>query len=84
MISVAEIDIGVAALEKERFVSRGETAEGVRGGIADEVGFGFDDSSAEAALPDFVDERFADEEFREFDGVDGKIAQAKTANLARD
>ena len=84
MISVAEIDVGVAALEKERFVAGREAAEGVRGGIANEVGFGFDDSSAEAALRNFVDERFADEKFREFDGVDGKIAQAKTANLARD
>ncbi len=53
MISVTEIDVGVAALEKERFVARGEAAEGVRGGIADEIGFGFDDSSAEAALSEF-------------------------------
>lgn len=71
MISVAEIDVGVAALEKERFVSRREAAEGVRGGVAHEIGFCFNDTSAEAALRDFVDERFADEEFREFDGVDG-------------
>ena len=83
MISVAEIDVGVAALEKERFIARREAAEGVRGGVANKVGFCFDNSPAEAALRNFVDERLADEKFREFDGVDRKVAQAKTANPAR-
>ena len=82
MISVAEVNVGVAALEKERFIARREAAEGVRSGVANKVGFCFDDSSAEAALRNFVDERLADEKFREFDGIDGKVAQAKTANLA--
>ena len=83
MVSVAEIDVGVATLEKERFVAGREAAEGVRGGVADKIGFCFDDSSAEAALRNFVDERLANEKFREFDGVDGKLAQAKTAHPAR-
>ena len=82
MISVAEINVGMAALEKERFIARREAAEGVRGGVANKVGFCFDNSPAEAALRNFVDERLADEKFREFDSVDRKVAQAKTANLA--
>jgi len=83
MISVAEVHVGMAALEKKRFITRREAAEGVRGGIANKVRFCLDDSSAEAALRNFVDERFSDEKFREFDGIDGKVAQAKTANPAR-
>jgi hypothetical protein len=31
----------------------------VRGGVAYEICLGFDDSSAQAALPDFMHERFA-------------------------
>ncbi len=69
MISVAEIDVGVAALEKKRFVARGEAAEGVGRGVANEIGFRFDDSSTEAALRHFVHERFANEKFREFDRI---------------
>jgi len=83
MISVDEVYVGVATREKKRFVAESKPTEGVRGGIAYQVGFSFDDSSAEAAVRHFVDERFAKEKFREFDGVDGKLAQAKTANPAR-
>lgn len=84
MISVTEIDVGVAAREEKRFVARGETAEGVCGGVADKIGFRFDDSPAQAALWDFMHERFADEKFCEFDGIQRQVAQAKAANLARD
>jgi len=84
MISVDEIYVGVATRQKKRFVAESEAAEGVRGRIANQVGFSFDNSSAEAAPGNFVYERLADEEFREFDGIDGKLAQAKAANPARD
>ena len=84
MISVDEIYVGVATREKKRFVAGSEAAEGVRGGIANQVGFSFNNSSAEAALRNFMYERLADENFREFDGIDGKLAQAKAANPARD
>ena len=84
MISVDEIYVGVATREKKRFVAESEAAEGVRGSVANKVGFCFDDSSAEAALRNFVYERLADQEFCEFDCIDGKLAQAKAANPACD
>ena len=84
MIPVAEIYVVVATREKKRFVAGSKATEGVRGGIANQVGFSFDDWSAEATLRNFVYERLADEEFREFDGIDGKLAQAKATNPARD
>ena len=84
MISVDEIYVGVATREKKRFVAESKPTEGVRGSIAYQVGFSFDNSSAEAALRNFVYERLADQEFCEFDGIDGKLAQAKAANPARD
>jgi len=84
MISVTKINVGVAALEEKRFVARGEAAEGMGGSVANEIGFRFDDSSTEAALWDFVHERFADEEFCEFDRIQRQVAQAKAANATPD
>ena len=74
MISVTKINVGVAAIEKKRFVPRGESAEGVGRRVANEIGFRFDDSSTQAALRHFVHERFADEEFCEFDRIQGQVA----------
>jgi hypothetical protein len=48
--------------------------------VANEIGFRFDDSPTEAALRHFVHERFADEEFCEFDRIQRQVAQAKAAN----
>jgi len=55
MISVDEIYVGVATREKKRFVAESKPTEGVRGGIAYQVGFSFDNSSAKAAVQNFVD-----------------------------
>jgi hypothetical protein len=74
----------VAALEEKRFVARGEAAEGMGGSVANEIGFRFDDSSTEAALPHFVHERFANEEFCEFDCIQRQVAQVKGVNAAPD
>jgi hypothetical protein len=84
MISVTKINVGVAAIEEKRFVAGGEAAEGVGRGVANEIGFRFDDSSTEAALRYFVHERFADEEFCEFDRIQPQVAQAKAANATPD
>ena len=77
VIAVTEINIGVAALEEERAIARSHAAEGVCGGVTDDVGFGFDDASGEANAWKIVNERFADQIFCEGDSVEREIAQAQ-------
>jgi hypothetical protein len=48
VVSVDEIDVGVAGRAEENGVARGESAIGVGGRVVEaEVGFGFDDASGE-------------------------------------
>jgi hypothetical protein len=84
VVSVDEIDVGVAGRSKEDGVARGKSAIGVGGGIvAAKVGFGFHDASGEDEL--FPTGLFflglgTDEEFaEEFAGDGERITGVKRA-----
>ena len=80
MIAVDEVHVGVAAVEKKRFVTRGETAKSVRGRVADDISFRFDDAPAQSHMRQIVNQRLADKKAGEFDGLDGKLAATEAAN----
>ena len=80
VIAVDEVHVGVATVEKKRFVTQGEAAKSVRGCVADDISFGFDDAAAQSDVGQIVDQRLADEEAREFNCLDGKLAATKAAD----
>src|SRR5882672_1216979 len=82
MHAVAEVDVRVATFEKQRPVARGFADVRVAGGIADLIGFGFDDAPAGAAFGGLVHEHLADQEPRKVRGVDRQVAAPQPA--ARD
>ena len=71
MISVDEVDVGVAGRAEKDGIAEGASGGGVGGGIVGaEVGFGLDDASGENVLAMAADENLAEE----FAGDDAGIA----------
>ena len=80
VVAVTEINVGVAAAKKHGAIARGWTAEVVRGGIALRVGFGFNDTPAEAEAREFADDDFADEKAGQCDGIRREFGTAEAAD----
>ena len=51
----------MATLQEQGAIAGGGTAEGVAGGVTREIGLGFDDSCADSALRQVVDQGFANQ-----------------------
>ncbi len=76
VISVDEIDVGVAGRAEEDGVAKGLSVVGVGAGIdGSQVGFGFDDASGESEGTVAADEKFAEK----FAGDGAGIACVKGA-----
>jgi hypothetical protein len=73
----------VPALEKERSISRRHPAVGVPGGVADDIGFSFDDTSADDAFSRLPHQNLADEKASERDRIDRqfRVRERATAPL---
>ena len=71
--AVGEIDIGVATLEKERTIARRHAPIGVPGGVADDIGLGFDDATAGDAFGQFPHQQLANEKARERGRIDREL-----------
>jgi hypothetical protein len=69
MSAVIKKNINVTRSEIHRTDAWRGAAEMVSGGIGWGIGFDFDDASAETTSREIVDDDFADEEAREFDGI---------------
>src|SRR5262245_11663334 len=82
--AIDEIDIGVAAVEKERTVAAGLAAEGMAAGIADDIGLGLDDAATGAAVPAVMDQDAADEEAGQRHRLGGEILPAEPARHRND
>ena len=80
VIAVDEVHVGVATVEKKGFVTRREAAKSVRGCVADDISFRFDDAAAQTHMRQIVNQRLADKKAGEFDGLDGKLAATKAAD----
>jgi len=80
MVAINEINVGVAAFAKKRAIARRESTKCVGRGVANDIGFGFNDASAEPNLRQVVHKRFADEEASKFDGINRQLAPAEAAN----
>src|ERR1700678_3759738 len=80
VIAVDEVHVGVATVEKKGFVTRREAAKSVRGCVADDISFRFDDASAQSHMRQIVNQRLADKKTGEFDGLDGKLAAMEAAD----
>ena len=52
----------------------------MRSRVADDISFRFDDSAAQTYMRQIVNQRFANEKAREFDGLDGELAATKAAD----
>ena len=59
--AVSEIDIGVATLEKQRAIARGHPLVPVPGGVSDDIGFRFNNTTADDAFGQFSHHYFAKE-----------------------
>src|SRR5205814_9331439 len=59
---VDKVDVGVAALKKHRTVARRLAAKMVRRGVADDVGFAFDDASTGLSFGMVADQDLSDPE----------------------
>src|SRR6476646_10421687 len=73
MHAVYEVDVGVAAAQEQRAVAIRLARVGVAAGVAGNVGLGFDDAPARAAVRGIAHERLSDEKARERGGIDRKI-----------
>src|ERR1700677_2256033 len=80
VIAVDEVHVGVATVEKKRFVTRREAAESVRGGVTDDISLRFYDAAAQTHMRQIVDQRLANKKARELNGFDGKLAATKAAD----
>jgi hypothetical protein len=78
--SVIEKNVGVPGMKIHGTNARSRTTVVMAGGIAWWIGFGFDDSSAQAAGRKIVNDDFADEKVREFNRVVREFAAAETAD----
>jgi hypothetical protein len=63
----------VPALEKKRSISRRHPAIGVPGGVADDIGFSFDDKSADDAFRRLPHQNLPEEKASERDGIDRQL-----------
>src|ERR1700691_4902944 len=79
VIAVDEVHVAVATVEKKGFVTRREAAKSVRGCVADDISFRFDDAAAQTHMRQIVNQRLADKKARELNGFDGKLAATKAA-----
>ena len=70
---VGEIDIGVSRLEKERTNARRHPSVGVPGGVADDVGLGFDNTAAGYPFRQFAHQQLADEKAGERGRIDRQL-----------
>jgi len=68
-------------IEKQRAIPRGRPSERMAGGVSGEIGFCFDDATAQAAARKFANNRFSDQEARELDGIGRKLRAANSANV---
>jgi hypothetical protein len=62
VVTVAEIDVGMATAEKHGAIAWGGAAKVVRCGIARRVGLGFDNAPDKAGTGEFADDDFAEKE----------------------
>ena len=77
--AVGQVDIGVAALEKQRAVARGHPAIGVPGGVAHDIGLGLDDAPAGDAFRQRPHHQPADEKAGERGGIDRQLRTGERA-----
>ncbi|MGF6963141.1 hypothetical protein OKW43_000146 [Paraburkholderia sp. WC7.3g] len=73
----------MTAREEHRPVVRTASRERMARRIAERIGLGLDDASAEASFGQIVHEVFADHEARELDRVDRQIVAAQRADGKR-
>jgi hypothetical protein len=66
MIPISEVDVSVAAIEKERTISRSEPSKGMRGGITGKIGFRLHDTATQHGPAEIVDQSFPDQKPRQF------------------
>ena len=77
--AVGEIDVRVPSLQKERLIAARLADEGMSGGVADRIGFGFHDAPAEPYGANVMDQNFADQVARQLDGIGRELGAAETA-----
>jgi hypothetical protein len=80
--SVRESHVRGAASEKKRIICGRVAGKGVPGGVAHRIPFRLDDSPAQPALRQIVDQRFTDQKARELDRIHGQLGAAKTPEAA--
>ncbi len=71
--AVGQINVGVAALEKERAIARRHPPIGVPGGVADDISLGLDNAAAGHAFRQFPHQELADQKAGERGGVDRQL-----------
>ena len=69
--------------EKERLVAWCRPAKGVAGGIADDIGLGFDDASCESACGMIVNKSFAHEKASELSSIEWEFGSTESTNAHR-
>src|SRR5262249_39952511 len=82
--AIDEIDIGVAAVEKERAVAARLTAEGMAARIADDIGLGLDDAAAGSALLAVMNQDAADQVARQRHRLGWELLATKRARRRTD
>ena|SRR5579864_8212452 len=80
---MAEIDVGMPALEKHGTIARRFPAKSMRGGVANDIRLRFHNPSTNATLREIMDQRLSNEKARQLGGVDGKLSASQPANGKR-
>ena len=83
MHAVYQVDVSMAAAQKQRAVAMRYTDVGVTAGVAGHVGLGFDDASPRAAVGSVAHERLADQKARERGGIDRKVGALQSSHGGR-
>jgi hypothetical protein len=78
VISIAEIDVGVAAMKKHGAIARRGTTEMVRRGIPRGIGFRFDNAAGQPLAIQFAHDDFADEKPSESNRVGRQLSAPET------
>ena len=81
MVTVAEINVGVAAPKKHGAVAQGGSAKVMGGRIPLRVGFGLDDSADETRLGEVTHYKLTNKEAGQGYGVGRELGAAKTTDV---
>ena len=77
--AIGDVDVGVAASQEHRWIAPGEAAKGVARRVALQIGLRLDDPPGEPLAVELMDKRAADQETRQRDRVERKIAPLQPA-----